>query len=126
MMRGAVFSLNIRIAVNVMPETMWMGGSLCLLAVVLGFVDNGKFVAHPELTESSGLAVSEDSSLVFSHNDSGDRARIFVFDRNGASKGQFNLAGADAIDWEDMCAFEIGSTRYLAVGDVGDNTARRS
>lgn len=80
-----------------------------------------------ELTESSGLAVCQhDPDLVWTHNDSGGKPRLYLFDRRqGALRGVFELSGLQAVDWEDMCAFEFGGRRFLAIGDVGDNQRRR-
>lgn len=78
----------------------------------------------PELTESSGLALVGEQ--IWTHNDSGDRPRLFVFDRRGASLGQVEVLGAQAEDWEDMCAFSRGQQHYVAVGDVGDNGHQRA
>jgi len=81
----------------------------------------------PDLKESSGLAVSQhDSQLVWTHNDSGSGPLLYLFDRvQGELRGVFELSGTKAIDWEDMCAFESGGKRFLAIGDVGDNQRRR-
>jgi len=77
-----------------------------------------------ELNESSGVAVVGDQ--IWSHNDSGDSPRLFIFDRSGRSVGQIRVAGARAIDWEDMCAFTRDHRQFVAVGDVGDNSSGRS
>jgi hypothetical protein len=77
-----------------------------------------------ELNESSGVAVVGDQ--IWSHNDSGDSPRLFIFDRSGSPLGQVRVAGARAVDWEDMCAFTRDNRRFVAVGDVGDNAAGRS
>jgi hypothetical protein len=76
------------------------------------------------LTESSGIADSH--GYYWSHNDSGDRPRLFAFARSGALVCEVQLSGAQAVDWEDMCAFNRKGRSYLAVGDVGDNDHRRS
>src|SRR5690606_17919192 len=76
-----------------------------------------------ELSESSGVA--QTGPLIWTHNDSGDVPRLFAFFEDGTLRGQFLIRGAQAIDWEDMCAFQRGGKRYLAVGDIGDNLANR-
>ncbi len=79
-----------------------------------------------ELTESSGLAFSTRSDdILFSHNDSGDSARLFAFDRNGKSLYELHVEKAKSKDWEDMCAFEHDGKNWLAVGDIGDNDFRQ-
>jgi hypothetical protein len=77
-----------------------------------------------ELTEASGLAVSRrDPDLLFTHNDSGDGARLFALSVAGGLRGSFTLAGVDAVDLEDL-AFGPGpvpGADYLYLGDLGDN-----
>ena len=76
-----------------------------------------------ELTESSGIA--QLGEQLWSHNDSGDRPRLFAFDFTGQPLAQVSIAGATAIDWEDICAFTRDGRSYLAVADVGDNAGQR-
>ena len=79
-------------------------------------------IDFPELTESSGLAFSTRSDdLLFSHNDSGDAARLFAFNRRGESVYELEVEKTKAKDWEDMCSFEHDGKNWLAVGDIGDN-----
>jgi hypothetical protein len=79
-----------------------------------------------DVTESSGLALSTKyADRFWTHNDSGDKPRLFAFDRQGRHLGTSHVAGADAVDWEDMAAATIDGQPYLIVGDVGDNGKRR-
>jgi hypothetical protein len=83
-------------------------------------------LANQDLTESSGVACSRLNAEVFwSHNDSGDRARLFAFNRKGEDLGVFAVTGANATDWEDMASFKRGEQAFLVAGDVGDNKAER-
>jgi hypothetical protein len=83
----------------------------------------------PRLRESSGLAASRVHRGVFwSHNDSGDGAWLYAFDRSGRSFGRWSVPGARASDWEDIA---IGpgpkaGASYLYIGDIGDNNSKRS
>ncbi len=79
------------------------------------------------LNEVSGLAQSRSNPDVFwVHNDSGDEPRIYAVGRSGAWLGTYTLAGAAAIDWEDMAIGPAANGRsYLYLADIGDNTARR-
>ena len=78
------------------------------------------------INESSGLAVSRrDSDLFWTHNDSGDLARIFCFDTRGKHVGTCKLKGAKSVDWEDMCSFDLNGQPKLLVADVGDNGSKR-
>ncbi len=82
-----------------------------------------------DITEASGIAASrQNKDVLWVHNDSGDTARVFAIDRHGALLGTYTLAGAEAIDWEDM-AIGPGPERgvdYLYLADIGDNAAQRS
>ncbi len=78
-----------------------------------------------QLTESSGLAFSRrNARRLWSHNDSGGRARLFAFDTAGHQTGQIEL-NVKAIDWEDMAAFSDSGVPRLLVADCGDNPPRR-
>jgi hypothetical protein len=78
------------------------------------------------VSESSGLAASTERDGVFyTHNDSGDSARFFRFDRTGKVTGIFTLRGAEAVDWEDMASAKVQGRGYLYLGDVGDNAQKR-
>lgn len=83
-----------------------------------------KTLQSNELTESSGVA--QVGELLWTHNDSGDQPRLFAFAMDGSLRGLFQIRGAQALDWEDICAFTRDGKHYLAVGDVGDNQAQRS
>ena len=87
-----------------------------------GEVSASGSVGHDDLTEASGLVASGQHSGVFwTHNDSGDTARLFAFDSLGGPAGTLTLAGAIPQDWEDIA--RDGDT--LFVGDIGDNTKTR-
>ncbi len=83
-------------------------------------------LADQRVDESSGLACSRRTSGVFwTHNDSGDRPRIFAFNRRGEDLGTFRVLGAAALDWEDMASVRLGEKPYLLCADTGDNARRR-
>ena len=81
-------------------------------------------VASLEITEASGLVASRSRpGVLWTHNDSGDTARVFAVGMDGADLGTFELAGVTAVDWEDIA---IGpgpepGTDYLYLADIGDN-----
>lgn len=84
-------------------------------------------LADPEIQESSGVAASRTlDGVLWTHNDSGDAPRVFAVDREGRTRATFRLEGAEAFDWEDMCAFSRGGKGWLLVGDTGDNDAIRA
>jgi len=81
-------------------------------------------VTDPQADELSGLTVGHAApGLLWSHNDSGDRPRIFALRRDGAVLGTPTVTGAQAVDWEDIAS---GGGRLLYVGDIGDNAASRA
>src|SRR5262249_9269918 len=58
---------------------------------------------NQSIRESSGIAASRRNAGVFwTHNDSGDGPFIYAFDRQGKHRGVWRVAGAGAVDWEDM------------------------
>jgi hypothetical protein len=80
-------------------------------------------VGAPEATELSGLAVSAaQPGVLWTHNDSGDRPRLFALRTDGSLIASLDVPGAEAVDWEDLA---VGPAGDLLVGDLGDNEARR-
>jgi hypothetical protein len=78
------------------------------------------------INESSGIARSyRTEGLFWTHNDSGDKPRLYAFDSRGKAVGTFDVPGAKALDWEDMTSFEMDGKAYLIAGDVGDNARKR-
>ena len=86
-------------------------------------------VKDKSLYESSGLASSiKNPGLLWTHNDSGDKPRLFLVDTLGRMRTTLWLVNAGHKDWEDIA---IGSgpeddESYLYVGDVGDNRVKRA
>lgn len=84
----------------------------------IGVLDNG------EIDEASGLAYSmANPPLLWTHNDSGDKARLFLINDNGQHKATFYLKGMTNRDWEDI-AVGPGPDKnksYVYVGEIGDN-----
>ena len=85
-------------------------------------------VSSDQLIEISGLAASRtNAGVLWAHNDSGDAARVFAMDVRGAHLATYTLAGADAVDWEDMAVGPSASRDAfeLYLGDIGDNARAR-
>ena len=79
------------------------------------------------IDESSGIAASRSvPGAYWTHNDSGDSPRIFLISKTGKTLATFQVDGAQAEDWEDICSFVHDSKNYLLIGDVGDNQRRRN
>ncbi len=80
-------------------------------------------IADDQITEASGLALSHRSpKLLWTHNDSGDRARLFLIRPDGALVAEYAVDGARAVDWEDVAADGAG---HLYIGDIGNNQSAR-
>jgi hypothetical protein len=92
------------------------------LRVELGIVE------HDALNEASGLAMSRRyTNVLWSHNDSGDKSRIYAMSLQGKHLGVFQLKDTEAIDWEDIACGPgpVTNTSYIYVADMGDNKAKR-
>ncbi|MFM7059961.1 MAG: hypothetical protein ACKOZL_02085 [Actinomycetes bacterium] len=89
---------------------------------------NAAPVTDPALREISGIVASRrNGDTYWVHNDSGDTARIFAIGGDGRTRATLTLAGATAVDWEDI-AIGPGPKRwqqYLYLADIGDNLGTR-
>jgi len=80
-------------------------------------------IADEAIDESSGLVKSRTYRDIFwTHNDSGDKARIFAIRASGELVAEFSVTGADHNDWEDIAIDEEGN---LYLGDFGNNLNKR-
>lgn len=71
--------------------------------------------------ESSGLIKSKrypDKDVFWTHNDSGDTARVFAVDSSGKLLRIVDVPHAENVDWEELTMDEKG--RLIAC-DIGDN-----
>ncbi|WP_418358057.1 hypothetical protein ACNH6B_01905 [Shewanella basaltis] len=95
-------------------------------AMPTGMSQAGSITA-PSIDEASGLAVSRiNDQILWTHNDSGDTARIFAIDTQGQQLATVNITGVKNTDWEDIASFVYQGESYLLIADVGDNQAKRS
>lgn len=99
------------------------------------FISGGDF-AQPQITghvtydkirEASGLVASRQHKDVFwTHNDSGDKGRIFAIDRSGTCIMRSRIGNTQPFDLEDIAIADKpdgGSWLYLA--DTGNNDAHK-
>jgi len=82
-------------------------------------------VLQPDLTEASGLVLGAGGDVLWTHNDSGDRARLFALSATGQPLGTVQLTDAQAQDWEDIARVDIDGVSTLVVADTGDNARAR-
>jgi len=84
-------------------------------------------VTDKRLREISGITYSKlQPGIWWSHNDSGDSARILAIDSRGNLIATFRVVGAVNDDWEDI-ASGLGSdgSPSLYIADIGDNALKR-
>ena len=83
----------------------------------------------PEIVECSGLVASKiNPGILWTHNDSHGRARIFAVKEDGSLRGIYTLQGANTVDWEDIAWGPCSAQRdadCLYIGDIGDNSEHR-
>lgn len=107
--------------------------SLGMLSSVASFAQDKEIlrttagkIKDSALGELSGLVASRTHKGMFwTHNDSGDLARIFLLDAQAKLRATFNLEGIDALDMEDIAWHTVGDKNYLLLGDIGDNLKKR-
>lgn len=107
---------------------MWLLAA-ALIQLPPGAVHPSGVFQRPGLRESSGVAVSRaHPGILWTHNDSGDGPFVYATDTAGADYGALRVAGAAAIDWEDMALGPCPSGRdsCLYFADTGDNGERRA
>jgi hypothetical protein len=101
----------------------------CLAATSFSSGTQVGTIQNSSINEASGIAASRmNANVLWTHNDSGDSARVFAMTPAGMNLGTYSISGASATDWEDIA---VGpgpalGTQYLYMGDIGDNGASRS
>jgi len=103
--------------------TLAIAGPVALGLVATPSPPEGREVfkfSDPAIVEASALVVED--GLFMTTNDSGDTGRIFAVDESGRTVGTTNWSD----DSEDAEALAPAGEGYVWVGDIGDNSARRS
>lgn len=93
--------------------------------VAPGVLEIGR-ITNPRITESSGVVASRQFPGVFwTHNDGGGGRKqvLYAISRDGRSLGEFLVADAGLVDWEDIA---IDNEKRLYIADTGNNEARRT
>lgn len=84
-------------------------------------------VQDERIDECSGLACCHgQENTVWMHNDSGDAPRLFLVGHDGETRCVCYLRNSEAVDWEDICSFRVHDQTWLLIGDIGDNSAKRT
>ncbi len=84
-------------------------------------------VKEPAINEASGLASSiKTPGLLYTHNDSGGDAAVYVLNRRGLMPARIVLKGVTNRDWEDIATGTdpIDGKPYVFIAETGDNNAR--
>lgn len=83
------------------------------------------WLSADELMETSGMQASHQrEGDFFVHNDEGEPV-LYAIDETGADHGSVLIVPAKNKDWEDITSVPVAGGRWLAVGDIGDNKAKR-
>jgi hypothetical protein len=83
-------------------------------------------IENSQINEASGLAVGiNNPNMLWTHNDSGDKARLFLLDEYGHFKAEFTLPNNTNRDWEDIATGPgpDASKNYIYIAEMGDNKA---
>lgn len=79
-------------------------------------------ITASEIDEASGLVCGINNKGYFwTHNDSGDKARVFLLDSAARLTATYYLERVQSRDWEDIATMTEHGKNYLLVGDIGDN-----
>jgi hypothetical protein len=84
-------------------------------------------VEFDEINEASGIAASKKNiGVLWTHNDSGDSARIFAMNTHGKHLGVYYIKGATNRDWEDIAVGPgpVDDENYIYIAETGDNFAQ--
>ena len=99
-------------------------------AQVFGNRTNMGLIEYSPITEASGIAASrKNPGVLWTHNDSGDRSRIYALNTQGNHLGVYTINGIIAArDWEDIAVGPgpVPGEQYIFIGDIGDNYGGRN
>jgi len=79
------------------------------------------------IDEASGIAASRlNPGILWVHNDSGDKSRIFALNTSGRLCATVYLKGIEARDWEDIAVGPgpDSGVSYVYIAETGDNKAQ--
>lgn len=106
---------------NIVPVMMEKDTVIFSERIALGTLDKGS------IDEASGMAMSIiNKDKFWTHNDSGDKARIFLVNTAAQYQMTINIRNATNRDWEDIAVAvdpKDGQSK-IYIGDIGDNDAK--
>ena len=83
-------------------------------------------IQDKRLSEISGMGCSlRQPGVLWVHNDSGDKPRLFAIGPDGETMGVLEVTNVGARDWEEMVMFEMDEKKFMLIADVGDNGSVR-
>lgn len=113
------------------PRWIWLGLFLNLTTLPAQsrdwVVEVAGTLEHPDLKEASGIAPSRlYQNVAWLINDSGNGPFLFAINRQGKHLAKVEVEGIPNRDWEDLASFTWKKKSYLLIGDIGDNSAKRT
>jgi len=88
-------------------------------------IERSGFLSSEKIKEASGIQASfSREGDYFVHNDEG-KPYIYAVSESGKDLGRVSIVPAKNKDWEDITSVPVEDTRWLVVGDIGDNKAKR-
>jgi hypothetical protein len=100
--------------------------SLFAQAPSFGPREDRGLIEFSQINEASGIASSKKNiNVLWTHNDSGDSARIFAMNNNGKHLGVYTIENANNRDWEDIAIGPgpVENENYIYIAEIGDNLA---
>ncbi|HNX02050.1 MAG TPA: hypothetical protein PLE33_02165 [Candidatus Cloacimonas sp.] len=79
------------------------------------------------LNEASGIDFGiQNKQVLWSHNDSGNKAEIYALNTEGQLLSTLSLKGVQNRDWEDIAVAKdpLSDISYIYIADIGDNNAK--
>lgn len=108
----------------------WLTIVLLLSALLPARAEDGvqysALIRDPRVDEISGFAASaRHPEVIWTHNDSGDKARLYALGASGEVLATLHLRGARHVDWEDLARVDRDGRSLLLIADTGDNGGLR-
>lgn len=82
-------------------------------------------ISDRKLNELSGIISAKQSSCFWVHNDSGDKARVYLIDKKCSLLCTYELESIVVKDCEDIARVIINGNSFLILADIGDNNSKR-